>query len=253
MAHLLAETAVEEVSPLDMAHLLAETAAAVEEVSPLDMAHLLVETAVEEVSPLDMAHLLADTAVEEVSPLDMAHLLADTAAVVEHGGGGGGHGGGGGGGVSSGYGAPTGGSSYSAPATGGSSYGAPAAGPSSSYGAPRNSRYHKRSTQSVFVPDEEAIFNLVASLDVHSCGKLLVCELEAKDSNSLQEDELLLLTLFGTYKASQKVDPQSSKAEYDLAAELGQLTKDQVKCRRRYRSCPYTAEELMLAFRQSNL
>ena len=49
------------------------------------------------------------------------------------------------------------------------------------------------------------------------------------------------------------VNPGSAKAEYDLAAELGLATKDQVICRQRYASCPYTAEEMMKALRQAHL
>ena len=54
-------------------------------------------------------------------------------------------------------------------------------------------------------------------------------------------------------KAKKAVNPGSAKAEYDLAAELGLATKDQVICRQRYASCPYTAEEMMSALRQSHL
>ncbi len=49
------------------------------------------------------------------------------------------------------------------------------------------------------------------------------------------------------------VNPGSAKAEYDLAAELGLATKDQVICRQRYANCPYTAEEMMKSLRQAHL
>ena len=49
------------------------------------------------------------------------------------------------------------------------------------------------------------------------------------------------------------VNPGSAKAEYDLAAELGLASRNQVICRQRYASCPYTAEEMMNALRNSHL
>ena len=45
----------------------------------------------------------------------------------------------------------------------------------------------------------------------------------------------------------------SAKAEYEIAAELGQITKNQVICRERYVNCPYTAEEMMAALRNADL
>lgn len=46
------------------------------------------------------------------------------------------------------------------------------------------------------VSDKEALFQLIASMDTYGCGKLLVCELEAK-REALAADEALILTLFG--------------------------------------------------------
>ena len=61
-------------------------------------------------------------------------------------------------------------------------------------------------------------------------------------------------TFFSSDRKTKKiVNPGSAKAEYDLAAELGLATKDQVICRQRYASCPYTAEEMMKALRQAHL
>nr|ABU41029.1 hypothetical protein [Lepeophtheirus salmonis] len=184
------------------------------------------------------------------------------------------------GGISSGYGAPSSRRSwrwyvslgYAAPSSGGhgggsvsSGYVAPSSGGhgggsvSSGYAAPsssysRSSHYGKRSAElpRAIVPDPEAIFSLVASLDVHSCGKQLICELEAKNSTELEEDELLMLSLFGKNNKKMKYNPKSHKAEYDLAAELGLISKSQALCRSRYTDCPYTAEELMSALRQNN-
>jgi hypothetical protein len=43
----------------------------------------------------------------------------------------------------------------------------------------------------------EGLFSLVSSMDMYSCGKSLICELEAKDKAQLDDDEKLILTLFG--------------------------------------------------------
>ena len=53
--------------------------------------------------------------------------------------------------------------------------------------------------------------------------------------------------------ASKKVNVGTAKAEYDLAAQLGQVSKSQVMCRQRYATCPFTGEEMMSALRNSNL
>lgn len=107
---------------------------------------------------------------------------------------------------------------------------------------------HKRSAE-----NSEAVFALVSSMDMYSCGKALVCGLEAKDPQTLSQDEQLIMALFADRKNKHYVNPGSAKAEYDLAAELGLVTKDQVACRKRYSTCPYTADEMMTALRQSQL
>lgn len=98
----------------------------------------------------------------------------------------------------------------------------------------------------------DAIFDLVSAMDTYSCGKQLICELQAKPSNSLQDDEKLMLSLFSK-SANKKVNVGTAKAEYDLAAQLGKVSKSQVMCRQRYATCPFTGEEMMSALRNSNL
>jgi len=101
--------------------------------------------------------------------------------------------------------------------------------------------------------ESEAVFSLVSTMDMYSCGKALVCALEAKDIQSLSQDEQLIMALFADRKGKHYVNPGSAKAEYDLAAELGLATKDEVACRKRYNVCPYTADEMMGALRSSQL
>jgi len=113
-------------------------------------------------------------------------------------------------------------------------------------------RRYTREAESALKTSPDALFALVRSMDMYECGKSLVCELEAKQEELL-EDELLIMSLFSDRKTKKVVNPGSAKAEYDLAAELGLATKDQVICRQRYASCPYTAEEMMGALRQAHL
>jgi len=101
--------------------------------------------------------------------------------------------------------------------------------------------------------ESEAVFSLVSSMDMYSCGKALVCALEAKDSQSLNQDEQIIMALFADRKSKHSVNPGSAKAEYELAAELGLATKDEVACRKRYSTCPYTSDEMMGALRNSQL
>ena len=61
------------------------------------------------------------------------------------------------------------------------------------------------------------------------------------------------LFYFSDRSQLKKVDASSAKAEYDLAAELGLVSKSQVVCRRRYSTCPFTADEMMKALRTANL
>merc|ERR1712210_211255 len=77
-----------------------------------------------------------------------------------------------------------------------------------------------RSAQSstMAVADQEALFQLVNSLDLYSCVKRLICELKAKPEDQLTEDESIFLSPF---QMSEKSLPGSAKAEYDLAASVG--------------------------------
>lgn len=57
---------------------------------------------------------------------------------------------------------------------------------------------HKRSAGGLrpLIGNEEAVFGLVSSMDMFSCGKALICALQTRDYNSLAADEQLMLTLF---------------------------------------------------------
>merc|ERR1712128_17865 len=110
---------------------------------------------------------------------------------------------------------------------------------------------HRRAASAALGPDPDSLFQLVNSMDLYSCGKQLVCELEAKPDSERTAEEMLMISLFG--KGKKTVNPASAKAEYDLAAELGMVSKSQVVCRKRYSTCPYTSEEMMEALASSRL
>ena len=70
--------------------------------------------------------------------------------------------------------------------------GLPGAPEASGYGYQQRYR-HRRSVENI---DNEAVFGLVSSLDMYSCGKALVCSLRAKDQTQLAQDEALIMSLF---------------------------------------------------------
>merc|ERR1711874_64871 len=78
-------------------------------------------------------------------------------------------------------------------------------------------------------------FENIAAMDVDDCGKLFVCQLEAVPAEERSVEEQLMGNLFGE---SSTIDPAQAKAEYDLAAYLGQATHSKVACARRYQRCP---------------
>lgn len=78
-------------------------------------------------------------------------------------------------------------------------------------------------------------FATIADMDVDDCGKLLVCQLESIPREERTPEEGIIAGLFGE---SSTIDPASAKAEYDLAAYLGQAARSKVACARRYSRCP---------------
>jgi len=78
-------------------------------------------------------------------------------------------------------------------------------------------------------------FKTISAMDVEDCGKLLVCTIETVNVEERTPEEGMIATLFGE---NATIDPASPKAEYDLAAYLGQATGSKVACARRYSRCP---------------
>jgi len=117
-------------------------------------------------------------------------------------------------------------------------------------GAPGRYRY-KRFVEN-FDGDFDGFFSMIRNIDSMECGKNLVCQLEAKAKEDLEQDETLILSLFSDLKFKKPINLSSDKAQYDLAAKLGLASKNQNICRQLYASCPYTSEEMMTAFRNSH-
>lgn len=100
---------------------------------------------------------------------------------------------------------------------------------SSGYGRKRRSAPHQ------MLAEIDNYFQQVSAMDVDDCGKLLVCTLETVSAEERTPEEQLIATLFGE---NATIDPASPKAEYDLAAYLGQATGSKTACARRYAQCP---------------
>merc|ERR1711990_1217858 len=106
-----------------------------------------------------------------------------------------------------------------------------------------------RSAQSPTGAEQEALFQLVNSLDLYSCVKRLICELKAKPEDQLTADESIFLSPF---QKSEKSLPGSAKAEYDLAVSVGSHGSA-VACKESFSSCPFPGSVLMAAIAQNGL
>lgn len=93
----------------------------------------------------------------------------------------------------------------------------------------------QRSAPQDMLAEIDNYFQQVSAMDVDDCGKLLVCTLETVSAEERTPEEQLISTLFGE---TATIDPASPKAEYDLAAYLGQATGSKTACARRYTQCP---------------
>lgn len=118
------------------------------------------------------------------------------------------------------------------------------------YGYHHRRRRDTESAQETVV--EEAIVEIkdtsaddIMSYDQLGCGMRLVCELAATPSAELQEDERLLLTLFGQ---GTKTEKKSGKFSYTYAEALGRSGNVDA-CLKTYSSCPYPSNQIMAAIR----
>ena len=90
----------------------------------------------------------------------------------------------------------------------------------------------------------EPIFKEIEVLDSEfDCGKLYVCELATRQKQDLKPEEMVLLTLLEDHDGC--IALASAKGPFDMAAKLGDLTKDVNSCRSRYDRCEVKDGELM--------
>ncbi|CAL8091024.1 unnamed protein product [Orchesella dallaii] len=98
-------------------------------------------------------------------------------------------------------------------------------------------------------------FDQVLSFDSLGCGMRLVCELSAVPYTQLQDDEKLILELFGRDgKAPLATKMSKAKLTYTYASILGANAKDGVQaCARVYAECPYARTKIMQSLREAQV
>ena len=81
----------------------------------------------------------------------------------------------------------------------------------------------------------EPIFKDIERLDSdHDCAKLYVCKLATKPKSELKTEDKVLLAIL---ENRQGISLASSKGPFDMAARLGEMTRDENSCRDRYYRC----------------
>jgi hypothetical protein len=111
------------------------------------------------------------------------------------------------------------------------SYGAP----SSGYGQKRGKR--QAETDATFDP----MFDSALQLDTDDCAKLMVCHVFEKPVEQLNSFEAKIQKLFA--HDLNKIEAESAKAEYQLAAYVGSLHQSGL-CQQRYNKCLANPQEL---------
>ena len=105
----------------------------------------------------------------------------------------------------------------------------------------------KRSANDVASFKIDPLFDAIAAVDVADCGKLLVCNVHAKNAANLTVEESKIVKLFRSFNG--KVDPLHAQAQYMLAAQTG-LYKKPAVCVTQYIKCPYEANQLSNLLKQ---
>lgn len=110
-------------------------------------------------------------------------------------------------------------------------------------------RHHYRGRRAV----DEVDFDYIKSRDVRGCTLKVVCELETRPEDSLQDDERLLVQLFGDVASTNVMDKKrTTKDEYELAAFIGATSKDPRICRQVAPLCRYSVQDIMVYLRTHN-
>ncbi|CAG7729672.1 unnamed protein product [Allacma fusca] len=94
----------------------------------------------------------------------------------------------------------------------------------------------------------------VLAYDELGCGLRLVCELSAVPQDSLQEDEKIILALFGgEEKLPDPYRATRGKLSYAYATLLGKAANDPQVCQKVYGKCPHQGEQIMEVLRANNV
>ncbi|CAL4072070.1 unnamed protein product, partial [Meganyctiphanes norvegica] len=113
------------------------------------------------------------------------------------------------------------------------------------YGSGHGSHRYRRSTMDNEV---DHVFGSLRSIDLYGCGLRLVCELEQKNYSDLQDEERLVISLFGRNPAPPSyLSLRSPRTAYDYAAWMG-ATKMR-SCGDLFNKCPLTAQQMIAQFR----
>merc|ERR1712088_759005 len=100
----------------------------------------------------------------------------------------------------------------------------------------------KRSTENL-----AEIFLEASRKDQYDCAKLLICELNAKPSQELEEDEMIIGSAFGQMDA---IDVTVPSVEFDLAALIGRMVGSP-RCKTIYSRCTLTPQTIMEGIRKA--
>merc|ERR1712018_47550 len=91
------------------------------------------------------------------------------------------------------------------------------------------------------------IFLEASRKDQYDCAKLLICELNAKPVQELEEDEMIIGSAFGQMDA---IDVTVPSVEFDLAALIGRMVGSP-RCKTIYSRCTLTPQTIMEGIRKA--
>ncbi|CAL8122905.1 unnamed protein product [Orchesella dallaii] len=121
------------------------------------------------------------------------------------------------------------------------------AGPGYGWGRKRRDVSAVEEVKEAIVEVKDTSVDDIMAYDQLGCGMRLVCELAAAPSVELQDDEKLLLQLFGQGSAKDK-SSKAGKFSYVYAENLGSKGDVQA-CTKTYPACPYASNQIMAAIR----
>merc|ERR1712038_300338 len=85
-------------------------------------------------------------------------------------------------------------------------------------------------------------FSTILEKDLDDCGKKFICDIKTRSVQELTDKEKVVSALFDP--SEEFIDPNSPKAEFDLAAYMGLVSKSKSVCTQRYSKCPVEAKTI---------